>query len=128
MWGFCGNQYKVDGSGTTVVVWPIFNSDLAAIHDSAFTSIIVVMPNSIDEYNQFESEILKIKNPISQNIELKCDTTIYRKVYLLDVTGRMVQIVQNNVLNIALLSKGLFYLNFYNSENGKVLTKKNLIE
>lgn len=122
------NQYKVNGSGTTVVVWPVFNGTTSTTSDSAFTSIIVIMPNFINEYNTFENEILKISNPISQNIVLVYNELTYKVVELLNINGQVVQIINDHTLKVELLSKGLYYLNYYNSKTNKIITKKIVIE
>ncbi len=122
------NQYRVDGNGTTVVVWPVFNSNNSTISDSGFTSILVVMPNFIDEYDEFEAEVLKISNPIFQNVELVYNSTVYKEVLLVDVFGKVVQIINNCYLKTELLNKGLYYLNFHNSIDNRIITKKIMIQ
>jgi hypothetical protein len=122
------NQYKTNGNGTTVVVWPVFNGNISTTSDSAKKTIVVHLSNSIDDLALFENDILKIKNPISQNVELKYDNLIYQIVALTNINGQTVQIIQNNTLNVTLLSKGLYYLNFYNAPSGKCVTKKIIID
>lgn len=122
------NQYKTNGNGTTVVVWPVFNGNINTTSDSSKKTIVVHLSNSIDDLVRFENDILKIKNPISQNVELKYDNLIYQTVELTNSDGQVVQIIQNNILNVTLLSKGLYFLSFYNTHSGKRVTKKIIID
>lgn len=122
------NQYKTNGNGTTVVVWPVFSGNNSTTSDSAKTTIFVNLSNRIEDLAHFENDILKIKNPISQNVELKYDNLIYQTVDLTNGDGQVVQVIQNNTLNVTMLSKGLYFLNFYNSRSGKIVTKKIIIE
>ena len=123
------NQYFIDGNGTTVVVWPVFSYDNSTIHDSASTVVLVVADQvNVKEIQEFENNPLKISNPIVDNVQIEYDDLIYKNVVVTDINGREIQIVRDKKFNIALLSKGLYYLNFYNSQSNKVITKKVLIE
>lgn len=122
------NQYKTNGNGTTVVVWPVFNGNSSTTSDSSKTTIVVHLSNGIEDLARFENDILKIKNPISQNVELKYDNLIYQTVALTNIDGQFVQVIQNNTLNVTMLSKGLYFLNFYSTQSGKIITKKIIIE
>lgn len=122
------NQYRTNGNGTTVVVWPVFNGDNSTTSDSAKKTIFVHLLNGIEDLARFENDILKMKNPISQTVELNYDHLIYRNVDLRNLEGQVVQVIQNNTLNVTLLSKGLYFLNFYNTESGRTITKKIIIE
>jgi hypothetical protein len=122
------NQYQTNGNGTTVVVWPVFNGDNSTTSDSTKTNIVVHLSNGIEDLARFENDILKMKNPISQTMELNYDHLIYRNVDLRNIEGQVVQVIQNNTLNVTLLNIGLYFLNFYNTESGKIITKKIIIE
>ena len=122
------NQYMTNGNGVGVVVWPIFNDDNATINDSAFTIVYVTMPNDINDFDPFEKQIVNIQNPLSQSIVLNYDELIYQNIELLDASGRIVRVIKNKKLEVNLLDKGLYYLNFYNKKEHKIITKKLLIE
>lgn len=122
------NQYKTNGNGTTVVVWPVFNGNTSTTSDSAKTTIVVHLSNSVEDLAHFENDILKIKNPVFQNVELKYDDQIYQTVTLTNIDGQVVQVIQNNTLNVTMLSKGLYFLSFYNARSGTVVTKKIIVE
>lgn len=122
------NQYKTDGNGVTVVVFPVFNGDSNTTSDSVTTTVYVTLLNGIDDVKAFEAELLKIKNPISQVTYLNYDEQLYSKVELLNVMGDVVVHVTDNTLDVSALSNGLYYLNFYNSKTHQVVTKKILVE
>lgn len=120
------NQYRVDGNGTTVVVWPVMSN--VSTSDSAKTTLYVQMPAGIEDLAAFEQDLLKIENPVYHNISLKYDELIYRNVELLNAQGQVVQIIQNKTLYVNLLSPGIYYLNYHRTGSGRVVIKKLLIE
>lgn len=120
------NQYRIDGNGTTVVVWPVMSN--VSTSDSAKTTLYVQMPAGIEDLAAFEQDLLKIENPVYHNISLKYDELIYRNVELLNAQGQVVQIIQNKTLYVNLLSPGIYYLNYHHTGSGRVVIKKLLIE
>jgi hypothetical protein len=120
------NQYRIDGNGTTVVVWPVMSN--AAASDSGKVTVYVQVPNSLEDLAAFEQEILKIENPLYHNLTLKYDELLYRTVELLNAQGQVVQVIQNKTLDISLLSPGMYYLNYHHQRSGRIVSKKLLIE
>lgn len=122
------NQYKTDGGGVVVVVWPVFNGDNSTTADTALTMVYVTLGNGLNDIKDFEAQVLKIQNPISQNTYLNYDTEIYKSVELKNALGELVQVIDDKVLNVQLLSKGLYYLSFYNHKRNSMVTKKIIVE
>lgn len=122
------NQYKTDGNGVTVVVFPIFNGDATTTSDSVKTTVYVTLLNGIEDVENFEAKILKIRNPVTELTYLNYSEELYQKVELLNVMGKTIQIIEDKKLDASSLSKGLYYLNFWNSKTHQVVTKKIIVE
>lgn len=122
------NQYKTDGGGVTIVVWPIYNGDNSTASDSLTGTIYVTLANGIDDIENFETEVLKIRNPVAELTYLNYNEALYQKVELLNVMGKTIQVIDNKKLDTSSLSKGLYYLNFWNSKTHQVVTKKIIVE
>ena len=120
------NQYIVDGNGTTVVVWPVMTN--VTTSDSSKKVIFVNVPAGQDELAAFGQELLKIRNPVSQNIVLNYDDLIYRRVELMNAQGQVVQLISDKTLQVDFLSPGIYYLNFHQEGTGRIVTKKLLLE
>ena len=123
------NQYQTDGNGTTVVVWPyVSGMGCSSTNDSVFTKVYIDLQAGLKEIEEFENHVLKIENPVSQSIILHYDQLIYRKVELVDINGKVIENIRDAHLNASGLAKGLYYLNFYNSETERVVVKKILVQ
>lgn len=133
--GADANGYKVNGGGTTVVIWPIVASitNTASISDSANATIYITLPNSLYELNQFEESDIHIQNPTEGMLNVKCSMlnepiTIElinsNGSLLLSKTSELEPQTQNLTFNIQHFSSGIYYLRFYNKQLNKVITKK----
>lgn len=130
------NGYKTNGGGTTIIVWPIVGSitNTISTKDSAFSTIYITIPNSLNELNQFEESSIYIQNPANEmlNIKLKILNEI-TTVELIDVNGKSLSktiadsSIQNLTFNIQHFQAGIYYLRFYHKLLHKVITKKVII-
>ena len=60
-------------------------------------------------------------------MKIEYDKLIYKRVELINNDGKLIQVVENDFLNISLLTNGFYYLNFYNNTADKIISKKILI-
>lgn len=128
------NQYNTGivpgtGNGTTVVVWPVLSlpdGSTIVITDSVYDEIFVIVPDNVEDL-MMEKSLIKIKNPVSQTLELVYNALLYR-VELKDMDGRFVKTIDGYELNTSGLAKGMYYLSFHNLKSGNVLTRKVVIE
>lgn len=124
------NNYKVGGNGTTVIVWPIAGAVTNSVttHDTARTIIFIAVPD-INGIEEFEALPILLKNPVSENVILNYNESVYERVELIDMQGKCVEnAIRENILQVTDCSKGLYFLRFYNRNKTAVVTKKLLIE
>lgn len=125
-----GNGYKIAGNGTTIVIWSVvgLSTDTTTAQDSVFTNVYVIDVTSIEDWSDFESKVISIQNPLTDNIKLMYDEKLYTKVELLTSDGKRIQsAIENGYLTISTLAKGIYYLSFTNSKTGQLFTKKIII-
>ena len=125
------NHYKGGGGGTVIVIWAIVSNQTNTVTtaDTAMTKIYLLgVPDNDNELRDFENNILQLPNPLFQNIQLNYDTERYEKVELINVSGQIVtNAITTNKLEIAHLSKGLYFLRFH-TKTGNCITKKLIID
>lgn len=134
------NGYKINGGGTTIIVWPIVGSitNTISTKDTASTIIYITVPNSLNELNQFEGSSIYIQNPATEvlNFEFSVPMAIGINtepilLELINSQGQclLVQTVttQNSKFSIQHFSSGIYYLRFYNKQLNKLITKKLII-
>lgn len=124
-----GNGYKIAGNGTTIVIWSVvgLSTDTTTSLDSAFTNVYVIDLTSIDNWQDFENNILSIQNPLTENIQLIYNKAIYTSLQLANVQGKCFNsAIKQDYLDISTLAKGLYYLTFINTK-GEPFTKKIMI-
>ncbi len=124
------NGYKVDGGGTTVIVWFSVGlpEDVLSCADTAMNTIYVLpTTQNLQEFQALENELKSMVNPITENIEFI--NAQGWKIELIDVTGKTCEISKfdihsgNNQLKISNYAKGLYLLKFTN-DNGMQIAKK----
>lgn len=124
--GSGNNNYKVNGNGTTVIVWVSADlpNDTLSVKDTA-SAIVFVTPDllSLLEFSVLQEELAKLPNPVSENILLK--NTQGFKIELIDMNGKTVDNLSNKI-SFLNYSKGLYLLRFRHL-NGKNILKKIII-
>ena len=136
--GSGANGYKINGGGTTIIVWPVVGSitNTLSTTDTASTIIYITVPNNVDELNQFEESSIYIQNPTNETLNVKCSIlnepiTIElinsNGSLLLSKTSERTPQIQNLTFNIQNFSHGIYYLRLYNKQLQKIITKKIII-
>lgn len=121
--GSGNNNYKVNGNGTTVIVWVSADlpNDTLSVKDTA-SAIVCVTPDllSLREFSLLKQELAMIANPVSEHILLK-DTQGF-KIELIDMHGKTVDSLSNKIsfLNYA---KGMYILRFTHFGGTEILKK-----
>ncbi len=129
------NGYKINGGGTTIIVWPIVGgiTNTLSTKDTAFSTIYIITPNSLDELNQFEENSIYIQNPATEvlNFEFSVFNTEPILLELINSQGQCLftetVTTQNSKLNINTFGSGIYYLRLYNKQLNKIITKKVII-
>ncbi|MES2760922.1 MAG: hypothetical protein V4677_01900 [Bacteroidota bacterium] len=124
------NNFKIDGNGTTVVVWPIIMSDPNPYpaHDSAFTVVTILPLIGIAELEaSFAKEVI-IENPVKGNIKLIYDDEVYTEPEMVSSSGTALkEIFKDKIIFTDKLTKGIYYIRFYNQTYQKYLVRKIIV-
>jgi hypothetical protein len=121
------NNFKTNGNGTTVVVWPFIVPGTTS--DSAFTTVTVLpLLSGIEEQNEEFIREVVIQNPLNHSIKLVYDEKTYADPELISSDGKLLNgRVNDNVINVEKLPKGIYYVRFYHKTYDKLLTRKIII-
>ncbi len=120
------NGYKVNGGGTTVVIWAVvgFPTNDTTTYDSVKTSIYVLpLPQNIHHLEELNRFLNEVPNPINQPI-LFTNSNSW-SVEIVDVRGKVVAL-KNSILTPSDFVNGCYLLKFKN-ERGFIISKKVII-
>lgn len=120
------NAYKVNGGGTTVVIWAVvgFPTNDTTTYDSVKTSIYVLpLPQNIHNLEEVNRVLNELPNPINQPI-------LFIKsqgwtIELIDLNGKSI-LIKNQCLIPQDFVNGCYLIKFIN-ETGIVISKKIII-
>ncbi len=121
------NSYKINGGGTTVIIWAVvgFPTNDSTTFDSVKATIYVLpLPQSINEMELFKSELNKLNNPVSENIQF-ANIENY-SIELIDLNGSVMEI-RNFKLEILNYTNGLYLIRFRDKQEHEI-TKKIIIK
>ncbi|MBI3520814.1 MAG: hypothetical protein HY062_15865 [Bacteroidetes bacterium] len=117
------NNFKVNGNGTTVVVWPVIGTNNQTTSDSAFTKVTVISPTKVRELQNTDD--IFIANPINTNVSLTYDESIYKSPDIFDLNGKEIpNIIIDKTIYCEKLAKGIYYVKFYNIKTDTYLIRK----
>lgn len=110
-----GNSYKINGNGTTVVVWSVvgLSSDTITSMDSAITHVYVVDLTNINDLSFKEQSTISIQNPLTESLKFIYNKDEFVNVELLNSEGKVViSNISDGYIELDCLAKGLYYIKF----------------
>ncbi len=128
------NGYKVNGGGTTVIIWPIVGSvtNTISTNDSVFTYVFIDLTSGLNDINSPLNDIF-IQNPSHSVIEIDASKTKLLNIYveLISSEGQVITTKeingQLNSINLPHLQNGMYFLRFIDRQTQNKLTKKIII-
>lgn len=115
-----GNGYKVNGNGTTIVVWSVvgLSSDTLTSLDSAITHVYVIDLTDINDLIALEQSIICIQNPLTESLKLIYNKNEFVVVELINSEGKVViSNINEGYFELDCLTKGLYYIKFTRRDN-----------
>jgi hypothetical protein len=132
LWGVCygngGYDYAtqlIDNNNNTFTLfgftgggcplWPI------SYLGDAYLAIKLGYPTNIVE-NSFKNQNIIYPNPANKSVNIISESMKYFKLF--DISGKLIHSSTNNLIDVSNMSKGIYFINLYDSDNSLIHQEK----